>query len=276
MLNYDDGDNEVEAAYPQDSEEEFEEDLPTKPGIDNEDHDEPAVLNNSNDGGNPLVTEVNEEEGETIRTENKYISINSVTDLRMCTLCGVTFTSSVLERDHMRGKRHEKNIRKARGLIPTASVIKRFGQCGQFGQCSLCDVLYDGPNDAVAHLFSEEHLRAQEKADIAKGRQPSTLKLLPIRKKAVEPKKQPMRSTRVQQVQEMDPEELGMKCIYTKASSSPKKAKTVEKKKPLSKKRKLPVAGANGKKKRVKRFCRECGSSILPSSKFCGECGSKI
>jgi len=266
MLNYDDGDNEVEAAHPQDRDDELGV-VPTKPG-------DSAELINFNNGGNPLVTPINEEESETIPTADPYISINSVTDLRMCTLCGVTFTSRVLERDHMRGKRHEKNIRKSRGMLPTASVIKRFGQCGQFGQCSLCDVLYDGPDDAVRHLFSADHLRAQQKVDIEKGRQPSTLKLQPIRE--VEPKKQLLRSTTIEQ-EEMDPEELsGMKCIYTKASNSPAKAKAVEKTKPISKKRKLPVAGSNGKKKRVKKFCRECGSPILPRSKYCGECGKKL
>jgi len=276
MLNYNDGDNEDEAAHPQDSAEEFEEDLPTKPDIiEDEDYggeDNHVELNNSHGLGYPPVTKTNGEEGEMISTTEKYISINSITDLRMCTLCGVTFTSRVLERDHMRGKRHEKNIRKKRGMIPKASVIKRFGQCGQFGQCSLCDVLYDGPNDAVAHLFSEEHLRAQREADSQIGRQPSTLKL-PSR---VEQKKQPFRRAKVQQEEVMDSEELsGMKCIYTKASETPEKVEVVAKK-PISKKRKLPVAAANGKKKRVKRFCSECGSSIFPTSKFCGECGSKI
>jgi len=275
MLNYDDGYNEVEAEHPQD--EEFEDDLPTRPG-------DSSGLSNSFVRGNPLVNKIGEGVAEDIPTGEKYISINSITDLRMCTLCRVTFTSRVLERDHMAGKRHEKNIRKTRGMIPKASVIKRFGQCGQFGECSLCEVLYDGPNDAVAHLFSADHLRAQKRADIEKGLPPNTLQLQPIRD-AAPAKKQPARRTYVQE--ERETEELnGMKCIYTKASRSPNKEKSVEKKpnnspkaaekKPISKKRNRPVAEANGKKKRFKRFCSECGSSLRPSSKFCGECGVKI
>jgi len=273
MLNYDDGDNEVEEEHPQDDE--FENDLPTTPG-------DSARQNNSFAGGNPLVSKMSEGDGQAIPTAEKYISINSITDLRMCTLCGVTFTSSVLERDHMSGKRHEKNIRKTRGMVPKAAVIKRFGQCGQFGECALCEVLYDGPNDAVAHLFSADHLRAQRRADKERALAPNSLKLQPLQEAV--PKTQPARRSHLQE-EERDAEELnGMKCIYTKASKSPEKEKSVEKKpisqkaveKPTSTKRKRPIAEANGKKKRVKRFCSECGTSLRPSSKFCGECGVKI
>lgn len=98
--------------------------------------------------------------------KEEHIALNPKTQVLMCTLCNVDFTSVALRLDHMKGKRHAKNIAKL--LREPNTVIKKplkkkpQAEEGQFGKCEMCNVFYRSPNEAVTHLFSETHKAKQE------------------------------------------------------------------------------------------------------------------
>jgi len=85
--------------------------------------------------------------------ESKYISVNTETSRRMCTLCQVEFTSDEIETSHMKGSRHLTNVRKAR----TGGVVKINKKTPNLGKCELCNVIYNSQIMKDGHIYGKRH-----------------------------------------------------------------------------------------------------------------------
>jgi len=97
--------------------------------------------------------------------KDKHIKVNPRTQALMCTLCEVDFTSVALQMDHMKGKRHAKNLNKllkAPDTIVKKTLKKPDIKEGHFGKCEICNVFYQRQDEAETHLFSETHKAKQD------------------------------------------------------------------------------------------------------------------
>jgi len=88
---------------------------------------------------------------EMMDADQEYIETNPETDIRMCTLCYVDFTSDIMEESHRTGKRHLKNVKYAKqGLLN--------GQTdASLGKCEICNVLFTSPIMRLTHLNGRRH-----------------------------------------------------------------------------------------------------------------------
>jgi len=109
-----------------------------------------------------LAKELEKKESEEGNSKSKtaekiYISISTVTGNKMCTLCNVEFTSSIIEQSHMKGRRHIQNIKNSlRGKRIMKSQKK---PVVDLGKCEVCNVRYTSTIMKKTHLAGKKHVK---------------------------------------------------------------------------------------------------------------------
>jgi len=89
--------------------------------------------------------------------EEKYLSVSPVTANRMCTLCDVEFTSSIIEQSHMKGRRHIHNVRNS---LRGGRIVKSQKKAVvDLGMCAVCDVRYTSAVMKKTHLAGKKHAK---------------------------------------------------------------------------------------------------------------------
>jgi len=102
--------------------------------------------------------EKDSKKGSTSKTaEEKYLSISPLTANKMCTLCNVEFTSSIIEQSHMKGRRHIQNVRNS---LRGGRIVKSQKKAVvDLGMCAVCDVRYTSTVMKKTHLAGKKHAK---------------------------------------------------------------------------------------------------------------------
>jgi len=104
--------------------------------------------------------EKKEEEGSSKNeedAENKYLSISTETGNKMCKLCNVVFTSSIIEQSHMKGRRHIQNVKNS--MSGRRIVRSHKKPIVELGMCEVCDVRYTSTIMKKTHLAGKKHAK---------------------------------------------------------------------------------------------------------------------
>jgi len=93
--------------------------------------------------------ESNEPTKEVVVTDPK-------TSLRTCTVCSVPLQSPMVERSHLKGRKHQKKIQKMI-KISNGPIVPRPPRKGYVGRCEICNVSYTSPVMMESHLAGKHH-----------------------------------------------------------------------------------------------------------------------
>jgi len=91
------------------------------------------------------------------KPDARFLTINPSSMKRMCTLCNVEFSSSVIEESHVKGRRHIQNVRNSL----KGGRIQKSQKKGltDIGKCEVCDVAYTSEIMKQSHLDGRKHAR---------------------------------------------------------------------------------------------------------------------
>lgn len=89
--------------------------------------------------------------------DEKFLTLNPASMKRMCTLCNVEFSSSVIEESHIRGRRHVQNVRNSqRGGRILKSKRKLLVN---IGSCEVCNCKYTSEVMKKTHRAGKKHIK---------------------------------------------------------------------------------------------------------------------
>lgn len=76
---------------------------------------------------------------------------------RECTLCGVEFTSVVIEQAHLSGRRHLQNVKLREAGLNVQKTKRK--PMPELGKCEVCDVVYTSEVQKASHLKGKRHIQ---------------------------------------------------------------------------------------------------------------------
>jgi len=103
--------------------------------------------------------------GEDMDDDEEYIVYDSASQWRKCSLCSVIFTSACLEKSHMAGKRHRKNVKLAKQL----STGNFEDPLANNPKCELCNIVFNSDDQYRAHINGRRHIKMCWWHDIPTG-----------------------------------------------------------------------------------------------------------
>jgi len=109
-----------------------------------------------------LQKKVGAESGEQTK---EVVVIDPKTSLRTCTVCSLAFESPMIERSHLKGRRHKKMVK-----ILNAPIVHKPPRKGYVGRCEICKVSYTSPVMMKTHLAGKQHRKKSGTTVIPDGR----------------------------------------------------------------------------------------------------------
>jgi len=105
-----------------------------------------------------LEEKQNKEGSSRIETEEKkHLGISTVTGNKICKLCDVEFTSSIIEQSHMKGKRHIQNVKNS---LRGRRIVKSQKKASvEIGKCEVCELRYTSTVMKKTHLAGKKHAK---------------------------------------------------------------------------------------------------------------------
>jgi len=91
----------------------------------------------------------------TTSGEKNWIEINPATSRRVCTLCDVEFSSTILELTHLHGRRHQANLKK----YASGQHISFQEEKGMLKKCEVCNVRFTSQEQMFGHFSGRRHIQ---------------------------------------------------------------------------------------------------------------------